>query len=676
MEYRREIDGLRSVAVFPVILFHAGFQLFGGGFVGVDVFFVISGYLITSIIITEKKKGTFSTINFYERRARRILPALFVVMLASLIPAWFLLTPKEMEDFSKSLITVPLFASNILFWQESGYFELANELKPLLHTWSLAVEEQFYLLYPLFLTLVWRLGKYWLFGFLFVILVISLGSAEWGLIHDPVGAFYLLPTRGWELIVGSLAAVYTLYKQSPPSQTVLRDLTGELFGIVGLLLISYAIFTFDETVSFPGFNAAFPTVGAALILLFTSQRTWVGKLLGSRVLVGLGLISYSTYLWHQPLFVFARYYFRSKPSNNTIFILILSSVILAYLSYRYVETPFRKKDLINRNKIFSYSILGSMFFVVLGVIIMNTQGFSSRKPQNIQWASLGDKIDVVGRVCDMQPVDDHENIRLGFFGDLSADRTVGLYGDSHASALSYQLDDEFKKRGIKGVYLGLVGKCQTNPLSSDKGIKKDTINCQKSFNSLLDYVANNIDSIIVVSRWTFRLYPVAGAIESLAFDNEEGGRESEDYREYSVLRTDGTFSSSGIDKKKSLTHMLESFLSTNARVILVYPIPELGWHVYSENLRYYVRKGEYLPELTTAYSLYKQRNKYVINVFDEIKSRENLIRIKPDEIFCNTYRKNRCVGQIEGVPLYFDDDHVSEAGAQMIVDRIVPTLVY
>ncbi len=675
MDYRREIDGLRTVAVFPVILFHAGFQLFGGGFVGVDIFFVISGYLITSIIISEKKQEKFSILNFYERRARRILPALFIVMMVSLIFSWFLLTPDEMEDFSKSFIAVPLFSSNFLFWQESGYFSLANELKPLLHTWSLAVEEQFYLLYPIFISVVWRLGKRWLFVVLVIVLLSSLGIAEWSLTYDPEAAFYLLPARGWELIVGGLAAVYTIFKKSITPHTVFQNWLNEFFGICGIFLIGYAVFTFDSTVSFPGFNALFPTVGAVLIILFSSPRTRVGKLLGSRVFVGLGLLSYSTYLWHQPLFVFTRYFYRSKPSSITFCILILLSVVLAYLSYLYIETPFRRKKQFNRKIIFSYSITGSLLLIGIGYFIMLTHGFSFRKPDNIQWATLGAKRDAIGRVCEMHEVDGYPGVQLCYFGDLESDQLVGLYGDSHAFALSYQLDSDFKEVGLKGVSLGITGGCQVDPRSSSKGRKKETKACMKSFKSLLNYVEGNLGSIIIASRWTFRLYPVSGTIDSLVFDNGEGGRESEDYREYQVLGDDGEFYLSGRQKKKSLTQMMHSFLSTGVNVILVYPIPELGWNVYAENMRYYLRKGDLLPELSSSYSLYKKRNKFVIDVFNQIQNRENLVRIRPDEVLCNMHRQSRCMGQIEGVPLYYDDDHVADAGAQRIVDMIIPRLV-
>mgnify|MGYP005708222981 FL=1 len=208
MKYRAEIDGLRALAVLPVILFHAGFEWVSGGFVGVDVFFVISGYLITTIIISEMAEGKFSIVNFYERRARRILPMLFFVMLACLPFAWLWLNPNDLQNFGDSLFAVSTFSSNILFLLRGGYFDTAAELKPLLHTWSLAVEEQYYILFPIFLILTWRLGIKWILILLSIVFFVSLGIAQWGVYNYPSATFFLLPTRGWELLVGVFAAFY------------------------------------------------------------------------------------------------------------------------------------------------------------------------------------------------------------------------------------------------------------------------------------------------------------------------------------------------------------------------------------------------------------------------------------------------------------------------------------
>ncbi len=213
MQYRREIDGLRSIAVLPVILFHAGISLFSGGYAGVDVFFVISGYLITIIILEERDEGRFSLLRFYERRARRILPPLLLVMLACLPFAWMWMTPGELLSFANSLRAVILFVSNILFWKESGYFAPTADEKPLLHTWSLAVEEQYYLLFPLFLFLCWRLRRPWIAGILAVILAASLALSDYASYAMPGADFYLTPTRAWELLAGSLTA-FALFRRA------------------------------------------------------------------------------------------------------------------------------------------------------------------------------------------------------------------------------------------------------------------------------------------------------------------------------------------------------------------------------------------------------------------------------------------------------------------------------
>ena len=215
MKYRPEIDGLRALAVVPVIFFHAGVHLFSGGYIGVDVFFVISGYLISTIILAEKDAGAFSIIRFYERRARRILPALFFVMMACLPFAWVWLLPEDMKSFSQSLIAVPAFVSNMLFWKTSGYFDIAAELKPLLHTWSLAVEEQYYLLFPPLLMMTWRYGRQFILTVLLLILVSSLGLAQWASASKPDAAYYLLLTRGWEILIGSLVALHLSRPDAP-----------------------------------------------------------------------------------------------------------------------------------------------------------------------------------------------------------------------------------------------------------------------------------------------------------------------------------------------------------------------------------------------------------------------------------------------------------------------------
>lgn len=381
MIYRREIDGLRAIAVIPVILFHAGMSPFSGGFVGVDVFFVISGYLITSILIDEIEQGSFSIVNFYERRARRILPALFFVMLCCIPFAWIWMLPDELKDFSQSLVAVVFFSSNVLFWMEDKYFAPSAELKPLLHTWSLAVEEQFYLFFPIFLLFAWRFGRQRAFWSICVIAALSLAASEWGWRNNLSANFYIAPTRAWELLAGSLCAFWRFDEEQRASNWL---------GLLGLAMIIYAIFAYDAATPFPSVYGLVPVVGTILIIVFGVAGTWSAKLLSMRALVSVGLISYSAYLWHQPLFAFARIQSIFEPSPLIMAALAMLSLVLAYFSWRYIEKPFRKTStsvLPTRRAAFATSGAVAVVFVLVGVIGHNSKGFEhlwrSRQPQSI-----------------------------------------------------------------------------------------------------------------------------------------------------------------------------------------------------------------------------------------------------------------------------------------------------
>lgn len=363
MKYRPEIDGLRTIAVVPVIFFHAGFGLFSGGFVGVDIFFAISGYLITMVLIEDLENGRFSIMNFYERRARRILPALFLVMACSIPFAWMWMLPEQMTDFAHSLIAVSLFVSNILFWQESGYFAPAAEQKPLLHTWSLAVEEQYYLFFPVFLFLVWRFGKDRVFWMIVILATFSLLLTELGWRRAPSANFYLAPTRAWEIFAGSIAA-FIVRKQG------VRE--NQLLSMIGLMAITGSIFLYDPETPFPSVYALMPVLGTVLIVLFGGTQTFVARLLSTRVMVGIGLISYSAYLWHQPLLAFARVRTIHEPPLILMGALGLLSIGIAYLCWKYVERPFRagaKPIIRERNGIFAASVMGLCAFIAVGFAV-------------------------------------------------------------------------------------------------------------------------------------------------------------------------------------------------------------------------------------------------------------------------------------------------------------------
>lgn len=369
MKYRAEIDGLRALAVVPVILFHAGSNFFRGGFVGVDVFFVISGYLISSIIIEEIKNNCFSIGDFYERRARRILPTLYVVIIVTLVSAYFFIQPKDLVSLAKSAASILIFSSNFYFWSERGYFGGATELKPLVHTWSLSVEEQFYLVFPI---LVFLFRNYLKILWLPLILIfcLSLGASAYVTLLHFDTAFYFPLTRAWELIAGVFCG---LLLSKPGFKT--KSWLADVISIVGLLLIIYAYLLFDSTTLFPYVNALFPVVGSALFIIFSRDANFVRRIFSGKIIVYIGLASYSLYIWHQPLFSLARHQ-QQFENNRPLLVVVL--VALSVLSTKYIEKPFRNKSNVTRKMLIYIGAFGSLLILALSVIYYANIGFPNR----------------------------------------------------------------------------------------------------------------------------------------------------------------------------------------------------------------------------------------------------------------------------------------------------------
>jgi peptidoglycan/LPS O-acetylase OafA/YrhL len=438
MKYRKEIDGLRAIAILPVIFFHAGSNWVTGGFVGVDVFFVISGFLITSLLLAEREAGSFSLTNFYERRARRILPALFCVILVCLPFAWFWMLPYQLKEFSQSLVAVATFASNILFWKQSGYFDVSAELKPLLHTWSLAVEEQYYVVFPLLVMMLWRFGHLGM-RTLFVILALgSLGLAQYLIRVDATGAFYLLPTRAWELLIGALIPLCAGANNSTGPLLAVR----QCLAMFGLVMIAGAVFLFDKHTPFPGLYALVPTVGAALVIRYGTAETLAGRLLSYRLFTGVGLISYSLYLWHQPVLAFYKLKTGLTEIPAQMFgPYLLLSLLLACLSYALVEKPFRSKRLVSRLSLFATTFAGIAGLGVLGYSGHASRGFLESKLAAVPEAKREFLIPVERQTQLRTAAANAQEEYLGapVFGPESVGRRVVIVGDSMAEDLGTAL---------------------------------------------------------------------------------------------------------------------------------------------------------------------------------------------------------------------------------------------
>jgi peptidoglycan/LPS O-acetylase OafA/YrhL len=662
VQYRREIDGLRALAVIPVLLFHAGFQSFSGGYIGVDIFFVISGYLITSIIINDLHAGTFSILKFYERRARRILPALFLVMFVSLPFAYLWMSPTGLHDFSKSVIAVSLFLSNILFWKEAGYFATANELKPLLHTWSLAVEEQYYVLFPLFLMLAWRFGQRWIISLLFVAALASLAVSEWALARYISASFYLLPTRGWELLIGALAAFYLFSNTNTNEKpTHLRLAAYQAASSMGLLLITYAVFAYDKFTPFPGVNALLPTIGAVLIVLFANTQTLVGKLLGSKWLVGIGLISYSTYLWHQPLFSFVRHGSIQEPSKIVYLLLILVSLLLAYLTWKFVETPFRNKNIVKRKQILWFGLIGSLFFIAVGLVGIYNKGFEKRFNMP---TSLSSSFDLTPAAwgCFDKPQAHTRSDWLCDIGSKQAKPSFIVFGDSHARSMFDAFSEAGNQANKHGVYIGVSG-C-TAFLDIYK-LHKDEIDvdCNLINKRVYEYVkANKISKVFLIGKWSWYTHG--------DYDGLNGawiGITKDSKREKALSR---------LAFEAGLKQTVAAYASIGVQLYIVEQVPvqrldvkDLYYKIYASNHQDDQKSvPESIRELSVSKQQHIQLQSFVSPLFKQHAQAGQLNLINFDDIFCDA---EKCLIGTDKYAYYFDSNHLTTTGGRMVVGELV-----
>ena len=640
MQYRREIDGLRAVAVIPVILFHAGIDFFGGGFVGVDVFFVISGFLISSIIIAEHESGTFSIVDFYERRARRILPALFCVILFSLPFAWFLLPPQDLKDFSQSLVGVSLFSSNFLFWLESGYFDAAAEFKPLLHTWSLAVEEQFYVLFPLLVIAVWRLRKRWILAVVLALGTVSLIASQRGAYANPAATFFLLHTRAWELIIGVAVAMLTRYGQGAHRISGWSSGVRNGLGTFGLLLIGAAVVLYDETVPFPSIYALVPTAGAALVILCASTDTWVGKALGGKFVVGIGVISYSAYLWHQPVFSFARYYAVGELTTPVLLLLVGMVIVLSAFSWKYVEQPFRDRHSFNRSSVFAISALGTLCLFSIGVAGHITKGFYDQRMTEHQGLLLSTASPSPKRK-ECHTEGEHYLRPSEACRYLGARIDWAVFGDSHSVELAYALARKLEGSNMGVLHLTFSG-CPPMFGRNNGGSP-----CARWSNEAVEYVRSDseIENVVVSYRINESLF---------------GGHEAV-YPRW----PDAIEETERNNRWRSLVETLNA-LRDKRNVILVLQAPELRSSVQTLILRSFVEDEDIVSVERRWWDV---RSAFVRERLSDLPG--NVVVVDPAQLFCDNAF---CYATKEGKALYFDDDHMSVPGARYVVDAMFDRL--
>lgn len=659
VKYRPEIDGLRTIAVVPVVLFHAKVPGFGGGFVGVDIFFVISGYLITTILLREVDEGQFSILRFYERRARRILPALTFVVGCCLPFAYALLLPDDMVDFMQSIVATFLFSSNVLFWQEVNYFASDAGLKPLLHTWSLAVEEQFYIFFPLLLMLIASLKARNKAAVFLVLGCLSFGICLYLAANSPSANYYLLPSRVWELLAGSLCALYLSQALKVPAH--------EGVGLIGLVGLLISISMIDAALVWPSPITVLPVLSTCMIIVCVDGTTRTGRILSFKPMVGVGLISYSAYLWHQPLFAFVKARTVSEPGHGLLLIVAAASFLLAYLTWKFVETPFRTKRF-SQKSIFALSGTAMVILVAIGLAGHFSDGWPSRVPAGaVATAAFKDDKNPYNASCMFIRYDRQATELLEGCTDFVTGEKIDVMfiGDSHMHAFSHQAQKMLQAQGVSSYALSFAG-CIGLP-GFFRADLHPNLHCDQYNRDMLSLAkAQGIETLVVASR--FPLY-----IDGSRFSNTLGRTESGkpafvDTLDHFNSPGSATSTQRATRVAKRIAKELEA-LSQGFRVILVYPIPEAAWEVPS-----YLAKCDWfnLSCFTgTPADAYNDRAAPFVDAISDVVTDNGVIVVEPYEVFCRQLDLEACRIVDKGQPLYADNNHLAEStGAKLLAEAV------
>jgi peptidoglycan/LPS O-acetylase OafA/YrhL len=646
LKYRADIDGLRAVAVLAVIFFHAGVPGFSGGFVGVDIFFVISGFLITSIILKEVNADEFSITRFYERRIRRIFPALFPVLIFTLLVGFFVLDYKTFKELGQSVVSTTFFSSNILFWQKSGYFDTLSSQKPLLHTWSLGVEEQFYIFFPLLLIAIRRFLKQKYFLWLNVLVVVSFLGSIWQLQNQPSAAFYLVFARTWELMLGSIIAVGVI--PSLHSKPLCNAVS--LFGF-GLIVYSIAFFT--KFTPFPGPNALVPVLGSAIIIYTgVSGASIMNKILGLKPLVFVGLISYSLYLWHWPLIVFIKYLLFRELNPLEVSGLLLATFVVSFLSMKYIERPFRGSNSLipEKKRLFIVAAATMVVFSLFGLVIHLQNGMPARTEANRailendheeEWKK-GIEIEQQTETN----IADGKNIPV--IGAAHRAPVFLLWGDSHGRVLSTSVDEKAKSYGLAGY----LTTCSGSPPLLSYSKKVAQFNGEKFNEKVMVFIKSHpeIKTVILASMWSGY--------------SSDGSMAEDDFLTWKPKESNGAANESkSVLLQKGILNTVNQLIALHRNVVLVSDVPEIG----GDPLRLYCVQhltGESYTSLLPTVSEYRKSNQAVEGLFRELGQRQNITVVSPERLLFD--KAGRAMLVHNNRLLYRDVNHLTLYGAHYV----------
>ena len=633
------------MAVLSILFFHVGIKHFSGGYVGVDIFFVISGYLITSIIVRELNAGQFSIARFYERRVRRILPALTVVVVATLLAGLVLLNPAQLEDLGRSATATSVFSSNIFFFLGSGYFDGSSELKPLLHTWSLAVEEQYYILFPFLLMLIAKRYSSKFGTWLIVIGGISLLACIYWTPINGSAAFYLIPFRAWELLIGSVLALQLI-------PTLSGSAARNALSLAGLSMMLTSVFVYTHDTQFPGAAAILPTLGTAFIIHAGSGgKTFVNRALSVRPMVFVGLISYSLYLWHWPIVVFAKQYLINEWTDLETSVILVVIIFLSILSWRFVETPFRNRQLFGpRERLFATFAALTAIVVSGSLAMVFAKGFPGRN-------TAAPMSDVIAsdpgwqhwKNCEEAGEEEGGTSKLCSIGAQDVPPTFLFWGDSHALSMASAVNLSADRQGTAGL---LAVRTACPPLLSIS--RPDERSCAEFNAAILEHVGGRpeIDTVILAARWAI-------ATNGTRYKTESGRSMSLVDHESDETGAGGNVALFEIGLRRTIKALAEQ----GKNIVLVTQVPEVGHDVPSATYSAKLTGRDVNAMIAPSIDEYRERTADVTRVFDLLTSEQPITIVDPATRLCDG---SSCKVVLDGTPLYRDDNHLSLRGCVFV----------
>lgn len=659
IQYRPEIDGLRAIAVTSVIFYHAEIEIydlkfFQGGFLGVDIFFVISGYLLSKIIFIEiTSTKNFSFKKFYIRRIMRIFPALFFVILISMPFAWFYLTPSHLVDFSNSIISATFMISNVYFYLNEFNYWAQNLVRPYLHTWSLAVEEQIYLFLPIFFYIFLKFNnKNKILIILFFISFLSLSFAYFFSSQFPKLNFYLPFSRIWEFFFGSIIGLYEIKKQNMKKFNNTWKL---IISYLSIIILIISIFIFNSDLKHPSLISVIPVISTCLFILTANSNSLIFKILTSKVFILIGLISYSLYLWHYPIFAFLK--ITEIAETNFLNIFLYGGIILfvSSLSYLFIEKPFRNNKRLNINIIILLSLF--VLIIISNMLIIKNDGYQNRFESLVNNLNLINQSSIIKKKSNIDIISNDQVVYKN-----KEFQNIILVGDSHSETISYELYENLKKQNnnfLTSIIYGcpFILNLKVVNRENNRVVNKCTIKRQKQ---RFDFINNNKNSIVIL----FSKLPYH--IEGSAYDTK-GIRFQKKLSSNVLQDKNNSLANVGQRERKILDELkktIELLIKNNHKVIIIYPVPEVGlnlpdWTIKNKDKDIIIPYEEYLNRVASTHK-----------ILDSIKN-EKVYKIVPSDVFCNINKNDVCLTKIDNKLLYKDDNHLSLHGGSLLAKKIL-----